>query len=189
MAKTEKAREAMMKRSSKKPQMARKKNPQQKIKSHFSTKKNQQGFPMHQCRYQPEEGKCMCHPPGHGSLFARDPNRFMERTPVHCKDCKLQPCLVKEHSLELNSKGAVLTILEKKSEADTRAIILEDLQKKHCGLFKRKFSVRRFKPTECMQNHVNFWHADTDEDSDSDGDDILYGPTAMACLSMFGKKK
>lgn len=184
----EKIRDLRKKRPTKSARKARKANPQQKMKSFFSTKKNGQGFPMHQCKYQPEEGAFMYHPPGYGEIYENNPDSFMMPKAAYCKDCKLQPCLVQEYSSEISSKGNVITITEKKSEADARALILEDLQKKHSKLFKLRHSARRTRPTQCMHDYVNFWHADTDSDSDSDSDDLLFGPTAMACLSLSGRK-
>lgn len=181
------------KRSKKSARKARKANPQPKMKSFFSIKKNGQGFPMHHCKYQLEEGAFMYHPPGYGENYENNPDSFMYPKAAYCKDCKLQPCLVQEYSKEISSKGNAITITEKKSEAEARALILEDLQKKHSKLFKIRYSARRTRPTQCMHDYVNFWHADTDSDSDSGSDsdsidDLLFGPTAKACLAMFGRK-
>lgn len=188
----EKARDALRnrKRANTRRKKNKKPNPQKKVRQYFPTKKNVQGFPMRLCKYQPDEGEHMYQPPGYGVLYNSSLTRMAPAT--YCKGCQLQPCVTMEYSDEMFTTGAQLVVADGKSEADAGAVISEALQKRHCKLFKMRYSAKRSRPTKCISDFVSrhYWsQLGTEDESDSEEEyELLFGSTAMAAASVCHKK-
>lgn len=146
----------------------KKPNPQPKINKVFAQKLNKDGFPMRFCKYQPEVGDFVYAPPGYGEISAQ------KRLGCDfCHHCQLAPCLTQEFLGETHDKAIRLELYEDKEPPEVRKIIAEDLQRKHCKLFKHRYN-KRTKNRRCIEKYVNSWFADDGVETDDESQPDLF---------------
>lgn len=131
---------------------------QRKIKAYFPPKKNHQGFPIKQCKFQPTEGAHMYLPWWYGQAYSKDP--MTEGIyPKYCKHCKLQPCLTVEEKITMAGLGKHIMDFDKKTPAQVRLIIANRLELKRRRIFELDFGAPP-SHTKCMTEFVNYWFPD-----------------------------
>ena len=183
--------EQKMKPKKKKTKVKVKKEPkhsrgQTKLPSFFATKTNDDGYPMHHCKFHPELQRHVYIPPDYGceKHHLRKPDLFGR----FCYHCMLSPCVAEHYHYEAfefsvkMAKSSKYKTLKSVVRRETELF----LQKKHCKLFKKRFSKKR-EVLKCIRNHVaevipvygkddndSSTEEDTDEDTDeSDEEDIM----------------
>lgn len=155
-------------KKTKKAARKRKPNPQPKITKVFEHKRNKDGYEMRFCKYQPEVGDFVYVPPGYGAISAK------KRSSCNfCLHCQLAPCLTQEYLGETHDKAVRLELYSNKEPPEIRQIVSEDLQRKHCKFFKRRF-LRRTKPQRCIEKYVNDWFPDNSDHSDDESQPDLF---------------
>lgn len=127
---------------------------QPKKSNPFAEKKNKQGFPMKFCKFQPEVGEFVYIPPSYGGKAAEK-----DLTIRWCRHCKLSPCVTVEYYTEMCKKGSDMENYDEVEPADIRVAISEELQKRHCKLFQKRYT-KRTKPVECVTKFVEWWWPD-----------------------------
>ena len=144
----------------------KKPDPQPKINKVFAQKMNKDGFPMRFCKYRPEVGDFVYAPPGYGEITAKK-----RLSCDFCHHCQLAPCLTEEFLGETHDKAIRLELYEDKEPQEVRRIIAEELQRKHCKLFKHRYN-KRIKNRRCIEQYVHSWFPDdcveTDDESQPD---------------------
>jgi hypothetical protein len=146
----------------------KKPNPQPKINKVFEQKKNRDGYLMRHCKFQPEVGDFVYVPPKYGDISAKK-----KLSCDFCCHCQLSPCLTQEFLGETHDKAIRLELYGDKEPTEIRQIISEDLQRKHCKLFKRRYN-RRTKSQRCIEKYVNSWFADDGIDTDDESQPELF---------------
>ena len=129
------------------------------IKKFFDVKLNHQGFPIHMCKYVPEEGDFMYHPPGYLDGIPR----YMRTE--YCTHCKLPSCLYDSNFDEICDISNHMAVREDKQPWEIRLKVKEHLTKMHCKLFKRRY-YKKMVPPFCVQEKVDRYEPD---DSSDDG--------------------
>lgn len=153
------AAQSSMKHGTAKHAAAHKKGKQQrKLKAYFPPKKNHQGFPMKQCKFQPTEGAYMYRPWWYGRSYTNDP-ATEGIDPKYCKHCKLQPCLTVEEKHSMAGLGKHVMDFDKKNPAQVRLIIANRLEISRRRIFQLDFGAPP-SHTQCMTEFVNFWFPD-----------------------------
>lgn len=111
---------------SRKKKKTTKKKPVVVLTTFFEHRKNSQGFPMHQCRYQKEVNDHMYVPKNYGEL-----SRGMAwRNLSFCTSCKLEPCIMVEHFEDVFEKAMVeLKVQSQKIAAGKKCTDLATIQK------------------------------------------------------------
>ena len=123
---------------------------------------------MRFCKYQPEVGDFVYVPPGYGTISAK------KKLSCHfCGDCQLSPCITQEFLGETHDKAVRLELYGSKEPQEIRRAISDDLQRKHCKYFKRRFP-RQSKPQPCIEKYVDSWFPDNDNDSDDESHPDLF---------------
>lgn len=104
----------------------KKKKPIVLLTTFFEHRKNSQGFPMHQCRYQKEVKDHMYVPKNYGELSRGKAWRNLN----FCRSCKLEPCIMVEHFEDVFKKAMVeLKVQRQKIEAGKKCTDLATIQK------------------------------------------------------------
>lgn len=128
------------------------------LKSFFPAKKNHQGFPIKECKFQKSEGAYMYRPWWYGRAYTNDPaSRGIY--PTYCKHCKLQPCLIVEEKNTMPSMGKHVMEHDKRSPAQARLIIANRLEMKRRRIFNLDFGAPP-SHTQCMTEFVDLWFPD-----------------------------
>ena len=126
---------------------------QMKIKTFFLTKNNDDGYPLHLCKYHPALKEYVYVPPGYlgeGLLRQKwDHTKF-------CNHCRLAPCVTEQHYYDAFSHSYNMTKNSKTKIPNSviRTETAEKLQKIHCKWFKKRYSKKRPVLT-CILRHVN----------------------------------
>lgn len=128
------------------------------MKSFFPNKKNHQGFPMKECKFQPSEGAYMYRPWWYGRAYSSDP-ATEGIYPTFCKHCKLQPCLIVEEKYTMPSMGKHVMEHDKRTPAQARLIIANRLEMKRRRIFNLDFGAPP-SHTQCMTEFVDLWFPD-----------------------------
>jgi hypothetical protein len=131
---------------------------QRKIKAYYPPKKNHQGFPMKECKFQPTEGAYMYRPWWYGRSYTNDPDNEGVY-PTYCRHCKLQPCLTVEEKHHMSGSGKHLMDNDKKKPAQVRLIIANRLEMQRRRIFQLDFGAPP-SHTQCTTDFVNLWFPD-----------------------------
>lgn len=86
------------------------------LKAFFQTATNSQGFPIHQCRYEPTVKDHVYVPKNYGEMT----KGFLWRDLSFCASCKLQPCIMVEHYDEFFDKSFKMHWAKKVAEEEGR---------------------------------------------------------------------
>ena len=140
----------------------KKKVSQPKIDKIFDIQKNEDGYPIKDCEFEPVEGKHVYRPPGYAANYPYPK--------LHCEHCHLKPCLVSLHFDESREKRKELWDEEK-----TGSYILSETRmffsKEWCKLFHVRYS-KGFKPPSCVVELLEHVQRTFCEEIRSDGDSL-----------------
>lgn len=128
------------------------------MKSFFPAKKNHQGFPIKECKFQPSEGAYMYRPWWCGQSYTNDP-ATEGVYPTYCRHCKLQPCLTVEEKNHMPSLGKHAMEIDKRTPAQARLAIANRLEMIRRRIFQLDFGDPP-SHTQCMTDFVNLWFPD-----------------------------
>jgi hypothetical protein len=128
------------------------------MKSFFPSKKNHQGFPMKECKFQKAEGAHMYRPWWYGRSYTNDPDNEGVY-PTYCKHCKLQPCITVENKHTMPSLGKRAMEEDKRTPAQARLAVANRLEMARRRIFQLDFGDPP-SHTPCMTDFVNLWFPD-----------------------------
>jgi len=128
------------------------------MKSFFPAKKNHQGFPIKECKFQPLEGKYMYRPWWYGRSYSNDP-ATEGIYPTYCRHCKLQPCITVEEKNTMPSLGKYAMEVDKRTPAQARLAVANRLEMSRRRIFQLDFGDPP-SHTQCMTDFVNLWFPD-----------------------------
>ena len=129
--------------SKKKPK--RKKNPQKKVTKFFQQVRNEQGFLLKYCKYQPAVCKQVYVPEGYGRETKDE--AFNK---VFCTDCMLMPCIVREHDIDLAMKREMLVT---SASSEIQKEIWETCTEKLVGYFNKRYMKKMGTP-QCVFDYI-----------------------------------
>jgi hypothetical protein len=166
----ERERLNMLKRRKKFKIKPKKDTSQTKMKAFFAQKTNKDGYPMHHCRYHPELKEHIYVPPGYGRPCIRGIKPALFE--AFCHHCMLAPCVTEHYHYDASQYAIDMT---KDLKVDVPNSVLRAgtavfLQKKHCKLFKQRYS-KKMPVLTCINEHVSFWSHGCDPSSDEESDD------------------
>ena len=154
-AKIDQAKKAKPKK--KKSRMKIKKDPkddpkQPKLTAFFLLKKNEEGYPLHLCKYNKELREHVYAPRGYQDLS-------MLRKGAQqgfCHHCRLEPCVTEQHYYDAYGHARKMAKESEKlpSKTEVRAETAVVLQKIHCKWMKKRYSKKKPILT-CIKQHVN----------------------------------
>lgn len=148
------------KRKAWKPKPKKKRNPQTKLKSYYSPLKNQDGYLMKNCEWEPTEEKHVYRPPGY-----KVANDFSVGKYTHCVFCHLKPCLTRAYFSDASKLSAHLTMIDKKSSREARHRVIDlwkEKYRKHMKISKSHAVI-----TKCMMEVAGHHFPDSSDDETS----------------------
>lgn len=145
----------------------KKRNQEKKLRTYFPQKKNHQGFPMKDCKFQPSEGAYMYQPWWYGQSYATDP-ATEGMPPVYCKHCKLSPCLAVESESNLSGLGIHMLEEHRQSPRWVRNDIAHRLEMKRRRVFQLDLFRGPMVHTQCVKDFCNIWFPDVEKESDEE---------------------
>ena len=176
------AMETARNRKTWRPKPKRKKNTQRKMKSYFSKKKNEDGYPLDDCEWEPNEKKHVYRPPDYKVIDDFSIGKY-----EHCVSCHLKPCLTRAYFSEASKLCAHRTMIDKVSSRGARHEVVamwKEKYRKHMKVNKSHATV-----TKCMTEVANHHFPDSSSDEESSGssDEELFDESDPSVLSkLFG---
>lgn len=120
------------------------KNLQPKINKCFQQAKNEDGYPLKHCRYEPAEDRMVYRPPGYAEDYRGE--RF------HCTDCHLNPCVVFLHDKEFKKLENSLD-RQNTAAAKVAAECEKFFTRRHCKYMKKRYSKKVVVP-QCICDYT-----------------------------------